>query len=347
MSNILDMFGLNSEQLEILYSIEHILTERDIQKNPKTAETRQKWLKQWLQTLDDSLFNSSEIKVFAGPALYDAINREAKKSSNNTWFYLVMLEATLFQAYFPLDEEKENVKAYAKLKYTSDIDYLKQIAVITGLMKPEFIDRYLDTYKKVFRKISGKSAKAIITSLSILAVTAIAAAIAAIYAGPIAVAIFGKGFELSGAALTSACLAMAGGGAIAMGGLGVAGGIAAIAGGGALLGAAGGGAAAAAVLAFAKKSPEFTLSQTVKLEVVLREVMLNAQQDTESAQAVISRLQSQIKNLQNELDRLTKEQDKDKEAIQNLKKSIDILTKAVKDMVVFKSSFEIGINTAG
>jgi len=347
MSNILDMFGLNSEQLEILYNIEKNLTERDIQSNPKTAEPRKKWLEQWLRTLDNTLYKSSELRAFKEPELYDAINRVSSTNQSNTWFYLVMLEATLFQAYFPLDEDKKNTKDFAKLKYTRDTDYLKQIATITGLMRPEYIDRYLETHKKVFRKISGKSAKAIITSLSILAVTAIAAAIAAIYAGPIAVAIFGKGFELSGAALTSACLAMAGGGAIAVGGLGVAGGIAAIAGGGALLGAAGSGAAAAAVLAFAKKSPEFTLSQTAKLEVVLREVLLNAQQDTESAQAVISRLQSQIRNLQNELDRLTKEQEKDKEAIQNLKKSVDILTKAVKDMVVFKSSYEIGINTAG
>ena len=34
MSGILDIFGLTSEQLEILYSIESNLTERDIQKNP-------------------------------------------------------------------------------------------------------------------------------------------------------------------------------------------------------------------------------------------------------------------------------------------------------------------------
>lgn len=347
MSNILDMFGLNSEQLEILYSIEHILTERDVQKNPKTAETRQKWLKQWLQTLDDSLFSSSELKVFAEPDLYDAINREAKKSRNNIWFYLVMLEATLFQAYFPLDEEKENVKAYSKLKYACDTDYLKQIAVITGLMKPEYIDRYLDTYKKTYRKVSGKSAKTIITSLSILAVTAIAAAIAAVFAGPIAVAIFGANFEIYGAALTSACLAMAGSGALAFGVGGMAGGVIAIAGGGALLGAAGSGAAAAAVLALTKNSPDFTLSQAVKLEVVLREVMLNAQHDTESAQAVIARLQNQIKNLQSELEQMQSEQEKDKASIQNLKKSIEILKRTVKDMVIFKSAFDIGMAAEG
>ena len=347
MSNVIDLFGLNSEQLEILYSLEKNLTERDIQNHPKTTEIRKKWLDQWIKTLDDSVFNASDMNVFNGPFLCEAILRVSKSSSNNTWFYLVMLEATLFQAYFPLDENKENIKAYSKLKYTRDTDYLKQVAATTGLMNPEYIDRYIETHKKVFRKISGKSAKAIIASLSILAVTAVAAAVAAIYAGPIAVAIFGKGFELSGAALTSACLAMAGGGAVVFGGLGMAGGVAAIAGGGALLGAAGGGAAAAAVLAFAKEAPDFTLTQTAKLEVVLREVLLNAQQDTEAAQAVISKLQDQIKNLQKELDRLTKEQEKDKEAIQNLKASIDILTKAVKDMVLFKSSYEIGMDHAG
>ena len=347
MSNILDMFGLNSEQLEILYSIEKELTEQDIALNPKTADTRRKWLNQWLRTLDDSMYNTSDMKLFSGSFLYDAIKRVSRESNNKTWFYLVMLEATLFEAYFPLDEDKDNTKAYSKLRYKRDTEYLKRIATITGLMNPEYIDRYLETHKKVYRKISGKAAKAIIASLSIFAVSAVAAAIAAIFAGPIAIAIFGKGFELSGAALTSACLAMAGGGALAVGGLGMAGGVMAIAGGGALLGVAGSGAATAAVLALTKNSPDFTLTQSAKLEVVLREVLLNAQHDTESAQAVISRLQAQIRNLKTELERLKKAQDKDKETVQNLKQSIDILTKAVKDMVLFKSSFEIGINTAG
>ena len=347
MSNFMELFGLTGEQLEILYSIERNLTERDIQKNPKTAWTRRMWLNQWLHTLDESVYNNSNMNVYNEPELYDAIGKVAKSSSNNTWFYLVMLEATLFHAYFPLDEDKSHIKALSKLKYSRDVDYLKQIASITGLMKPEYIDRYLDTHKKVYRKISGKGAKAIITGLAIVAVTAIAAALSAGFAGPIAVAIFGANFEFTGAALTAACLAMAGGGAVAVGGLGMAGGVMAIAGGGALLGLVGSGAAATAVMSLAKGSSDATLSQTAKLEVVLREVLLNSQHDTESAQAVISRLQEQIRNLRGELDRLTKEQSKDKEAIQNLKKSIDILNKAVKDMLLFKSSYETGSDYAG
>ena len=346
MENLLNMFGLNSDQLEILYSIEHILTKRDIDKSPKSAPCKEKWLNQWLQTLDDAMYTNSDMRVFDERTIVDAIKTASNKSASNTWFYLVMLEAALFSAYFPLDEDKENTKAYSKLKYKQDTDYLKQLADATGLMDGKYIDRYLKTYEKMYRKISGKSAKTIITSVSILAVTAIAAALAAIFAGPIAVAIFGANFEFYGAALTSACLAMAGGGAIGIGG-GMAFGVVAIAGGGALLGAAGSGATAAAVLAFAKSSPEFTLSQTVKLEVVMREILLNAQHDTESAQTVIARLQDQVKGLQQELSQLQAEQRKDKEAIQNLKKSIDMISKAVKDMVIFKSSFEIGMDNAG
>ena len=80
---------------------------------------------------------------------------------------------------------------------------------------------------------------------------------------------------------------------------------------------------------------------------VLHEILLNAQHDTESAQIVIERLQAQIKGLQQELNQLQAEQAKDKEAIQNLKKSIDMITKAVKDMLIFKSSFDIGMDNAG
>lgn len=64
MSSILDMFGLTGEQLEILYSIERNLTERDIQKNPKTALERRIWLRKWLRTLDDTMYRSRHMKVY-------------------------------------------------------------------------------------------------------------------------------------------------------------------------------------------------------------------------------------------------------------------------------------------
>lgn len=73
----------------------------------------------------------------------------------------------------------------------------------------------------------------------------------------IAVTLVGSNFAgLSGAALTSACLAYVGGGAIAAGGLGMSGGIATIVGGGAILGlgvGAGVGSAVGAVSLWEKR----------------------------------------------------------------------------------------------
>ena len=143
MDNLLNMFGLNSEQLEVLYSIEHILTERDIACNPKTALNREKWLNQWLQTLDDAMYTNSDMCVFDEETIVDAIKAASNKSASNTWFYLVMLEASLFSAYFPLDENKEHTKVYSKLKYKQDTDYLKRLADASGLMDGKYIDRYL------------------------------------------------------------------------------------------------------------------------------------------------------------------------------------------------------------
>ena len=36
----------------------------------------------------------------------DAVANEASSSINQTWFYLIMLEGTLFRAYTPLGETK-------------------------------------------------------------------------------------------------------------------------------------------------------------------------------------------------------------------------------------------------
>ena len=157
--------------------------------------------------------------------------------------------------------------------------------------------------------------------VSTVAVAAIVAATAGVLAGPIAVALFGSQFVgLSGAALTAACLAMAGGGAIAIGGTGMIGGIAAIVGGGALLGMAGGGAAISAVTLFVASTPQLALTQAAKLEVVLKEIVLNAQKDIKSAQQVLENYRNQIMNLNSELAKIRLDSEKNKKTISNIKK---------------------------
>lgn len=339
--SVTEMFGLTKQQMRILYSLEHALTENDIRENPKDVIYKEHWLNQWSACLQKTM--AGELTFYSKDALIDTASRELKMGINQTWFYLVMLEATLFQAYVPLGVGKDSDKHYKKLRYKDQTQFLKEFVKATGGMDPNFIERFKKAYQKSFNKLSGKVQKVALGAVSVVAVAAAGAATAGVFAGPIAVSLFGGNFALHGAALTSASLAFAGGGTIAAGGAGMAGGVMAIAGGGALLGAASGGAAVSAVGAFAKTLPSFALTQAAKLEVVLKEIVLNAQKDVQSAQVIMEDLKQQIHTLQNELDELILEKEETKAARKNMEKTLDYLRKAYQDMVKFKSSYEIGM----
>jgi len=93
-------------------------------------------------------------------------------------------------------------------------------------------------------------------------------ATAGAFAPAIAVALVGSNFAgLSGAALTTACLAYLGGGAIAIGGAGMAGGTIAIVGGGAVLGIGAGLGVGSAVGAAGILGKQNTILQSAKLLV--------------------------------------------------------------------------------
>lgn len=269
----MEMFGLTEEQLHILYSLEYAISKKDMADDKKPVADKALWLEKWEAALNDSQEDKVSIPYKGLDQLAAAVKLEAEKSPNKTWFYLTMLEATLFVPYSPLGLQED--KRFKKLHFSNQSEFLKFFASLTTIMDPVYIDRFQKTYSKTLDKLTGKWQKVAIGALSVVAIAAIAAATAGAAAGPIAVAMFGSEFAgLSGAALTSACLAMVGGGAIAAGGFGMAGGVIAIVGGGAILGAAGGGAAVSAASLMMKSAPSFTLTQAAKLEVVLKEITL-------------------------------------------------------------------------
>ena len=93
---------------------------------------------------------------------------------------------------------------------------------------------------------------------------------------PIEIALVGSNFAgLSGAAVTSACLAYLGGGAIAAGGAGMLGGTIAIVGGGAALGIGVGAGVGGAVGAVGIVGEKATIIQSTKLLTSIREIFLN------------------------------------------------------------------------
>lgn len=347
--NALQMFGLTNSQFKILYSLEKIMTEQDILLNDKGSIDKEHWLNRWTANVCASLGLSGTNQLLSKPELMRTITREINQGlqgMNRTWFYLIMLEGALFQAYVPLGESKDADKRYGKLKYKPQNAVLEEVAMCSNIMDSAYIRRFQKTYQKTIDKLSGKLQKVALGAVSIVAVSAIAAATAGAMAGPIAVALFGGNFTLHGAALTSACLAMAGGGAVAASGAGMAGGVMAIVEGGALLGAAGGGASVAAANMFIKSAPSFALSQAAKLEVVLKEISLNAQQDIQNAQIIMDNFKSQIHRLQKELDDLKLEKEADRTMIKNMEKSLSYFRKAYQDMNQFKSSFEVGLEAS-
>ena len=169
-------------------------------------------------------------------------------------------------------------------------------------------------------------------------------------------ALVGSNFAgLSGAALTSACLAYLGGGAIAAGGLGTAGGTLAIVGGGAALGLGVGAGVGGAVGAAGVLGKKDTILQSAKLLVSVREIFLNDEHDIEYSNTVyeqyvrhIADIEKGLVELKLKADVADKEEKKQlKKQIKNTEEAVQATKIAMKSMNKFNSSFALGEGVSG
>ena len=365
-------FGLTLEQTEILYNIEMYKTVNDINRGGKKADLKGQWLEEWKHYMEEgfSSFIGDENAVlhwYSVQELHDAVNAN---SPELPWFRLVLLEAMLFEPYYPLSTEINK-----KGNEVSSTKYKELHMPLVGSNKP-FVgynksegDKYLDAFfteafypngyitrlrkchDKVIRELN-EVLKNVIKSISITAIVTIAAvATAGTFAGSIAVALVGSSFPgLSGAALTSACLAYLGGGAIAAGGLGMAGGTMAIVGGGAVLGLGVGAGVGGAVGAAGVLGKKDTIQQSAKLMVSVREIFLNDEHDIEYSNTVYEQYVQNIADIEKGLVELKLKADvadKDekkqlKKQIKNTEEAVQAMKIAMKSMNKFNSSFALG-----
>ncbi len=341
---MLSMFGLTAEQTRILFSIQHLLVQEDIEKSKDSKEMKKIWLDEWASGIEAYFRNIAmdTRNVFLSKMeVVDAIADECEKSSNRSWYYLVILEAVLFRPYIPLNEDSNKNKEYSKLKYKKQNEYIKTLVVRNDIMEIGFVDSFEKTYIKSFKAILGKKFRFGLNIAKAMAAASVDAAAAKIFTGPVAVATFGSNFAaLSGEALEGACLAMAGNGAIPAGGTGMARGILSIVGGGALLETAADGTTVGITANLIASASKLSLMQSAKLEVFFKEIVVFLLEDIERAQAIMKEYNNQISNLSNELARLKLEEKSNKKRIKNLKKSIEYMEKAYKDMLEFVSGFE-------
>lgn len=369
----LDKFGLTIEQTEILYNLEYYKTVHDIQytklllKNEKIKRLKQEWLQEWKKYMTDGF--SGFLGISNAQIHWRSEDELVQQIENNkpygTWFRLVLLEAMLFEPYYALSLEKD--------KNGNDVPcskYKELQNTIFGYKKSEG-DRYLDSlfngsyytkgyvkrlrkcYDKVLRELN-EVLKTAVTSLSITAAIAIAAiATAGAFAPAIAIALVGSNFTgLSGAALTSACLAYLGGGAIAAGGAGMAGGTMVIVGGSAVFGLGVGAGVGGAVGAAGLIGKRNTILQSAKLLVSVREIFLNDEHDLVYSNRIYQEYVQKIAEIEKNLVELrlqadvadSKKKKELKDEIKKAEESVEAMKIARKSMANFMSAFQIGVD---
>lgn len=368
----MDKLGLSLEQTEILYNLEYYKTLNDIERTniPITGEgvkeLKTAWLQEWSKFISDGFESFTQV---SGAKMHwysmDELQQSiAGQNPNEPWYRLILLEAMLFEPYYPLGVEKDKkgndvpCKKYKHLNNTlngfkkGEEDHFLNEQFTGKYCESGYVKRLRKSYDKRMNELN-EVLKTVITSLSITAVIAIVTiATAGAFAGPIAVALVGSNFAgLSGAALTSACLAYLGGGAIAAGGAGMLGGTIAIVGGGAALGigvGAGVGGAVGSVGLIGKKN---TIMQSAKLLTSVREIFLNDEHDVEFSNSVYEQYLQNITEIEKGLVELRLKKDvakgKEKKAIvETIKKaeeSVEAMKVARKSMLKYNSSFAEGL----
>ncbi len=355
-----DRFGLSLEQTEILYNLEYHKTKNDIENtklligNEKIKALKEQWLKEWADYIVGGYEGFVQVK---GAALHWYTIDELKERINRmnpqaTWYKLALLEAMLFEPFYPLsteiDKKGRNIpsKKYSSLEkpgvgYQKNADDMFLERVFAAHYCPSgFIRRLRRCYQKVQNELN-EVLKTRLTTVSIGLLIAVAVTFTAgAFASQIAVALVGSKFVgISGAALTNTCLAYLGGGAIAAGGAGMAGGTFAIVGGGAILGLGAGTGVAGIATAISLGGKENTIKQSAKLMVAIQEIFLNEEHDIEYSTTIYDRYVSQITQIEKGLVELRLKADvASKEEKKALKLQIEKLEESVKAMKIAMKS---------
>ena len=232
-------------------------------KKADLALTKSKWKDEWEASVCESPdVARDEFFIRSGRQAFDLMEEISNDVEDSSWIDLLVLELSRFMPYYQLGLEEN--KSYKKLKVKTD--YLGDVFCKgQNYIGDTDVKAIQKAYTHAIGTITGNRKRVAAAAVATLAVTAATAGGALFFAPEIAVLIAGDAVVgLSGAALTSASLAFVGGGSLAVGGMGMAGGTAILTGGGALLGLAGSGVTTAATVAV-QSSESFVQSECSKL----------------------------------------------------------------------------------
>lgn len=298
----LNHFKLDFQKARVLHSIMYRMVSYDIasEKHDKRRERKRIWLNEWSDLIVNAVDRAWLVDAdyfLDEDEIYKAIANF--KGSNDSWVWLVAMEALLFKAYAPLPDGRRWDSKGMKLAadYLSDV-FCERCAAVTKKELKE-LGRAVDSARGV---LDGAASRRIVGTAGVVVVVAATGGLAFYFAPAIApvfaAALGANTAALTGAVLTSASLAFLGGGALAAGGAGMAGGTMLIFGGGALLGAVGGSGVSAAISMALATGASYVLNECAKLVVFCEEVLIGRYGDLDSAAEAHAALNKQIVELE-------------------------------------------------
>lgn len=364
--------GLNMEQTEILYNIEYYKVLNDIEYTnipigkENIKKLKNEWLQEWKKNISDGF--ESFTQVFGAKIHWYSMEELQERiytlNPSKTWYRLIFLEALLFEPYYTLRIEKDRKGNDIPSQKYKDLNNF-----INGFKKSEgerflnnyftgkyceqgYVTRLQNNYNTHMKELEGFYNR-VISFLSITAIIAVSITMMTAYApGTIAVFLVGSEFAgLHGAALTSACLAYMGGGAIAAGGSGIVGGTVTIVGGGAVLGLGLGSAVGGTVNSIGVLDKKNIILKTSKLLTSMNEIFLKDEHNIDFVKEVYEQYLNNITEIEYELVKLKLKRDVLKgnekklveKSIKNAEESVKVMKFARKIMLKSIRSFEEGL----
>ena len=291
--------NLSTEETILLFSIQYYLTSKDItatEVNNKLYEHKKRWRINWRKNIQSVEIDENNIsnQIVTDEATFQRGIKELKNGPLSNEKKLVLLfEAAVFRPYFNLTENQNELKA--KPKDVDSESFNKHLVHISKQLGVNYhdVEQMVNRYSEAESKIKGGTLPTLVPVL----LATLAMALTAGAAAPAIGGIIGGFLGLSGAAATSAGLAMLGGGAIAAGGMGVAGGTMVIIGGGALLGAGGAGIGNS-ILRSSKDGIEIIVNQLAKLEAISRVVIPRLHNPSNEISKIVNQANKQLRDLE-------------------------------------------------
>ena len=87
MENTLELFGLTTEQLEVMYSLEYLLAKHDLEENSSIKEynTKRQWLTDWWSSLRKAELVGDRCYGFNEEAFVEYARQVSAKSFGKTY----------------------------------------------------------------------------------------------------------------------------------------------------------------------------------------------------------------------------------------------------------------------